>query len=89
MVHEAQLLCACSGVERDGWNKDDKIVHLACEQVGNTLRFTFFLIFHCPVKEDAVETLRVFADLSHRVSHKMTVISSYMYHLLAVYHDYR
>ena len=68
MVHEAQLLCACSGAERDGWNKNDKIVHFAREQVRDTLRFSEFLIFHCPVKGDAVETLKVFADLSHRVS---------------------
>ena len=68
MVHEAQLLCACSGAERDGWNKNDMIVHLARKRVWNTLRFADFLIFHCPVKEDAVETLKVFADLSHRVS---------------------
>ena len=63
MVHEAQLLCACSAAERDGCNKNDKIVHFAREQVRDTLRFSEFLIFHCPVKGDAVETLKVFADL--------------------------
>ena len=43
---------------------NDKIVHLAREQVESNLRFAGFLVFHCPLKEDAVETLKAFADLS-------------------------
>lgn len=27
-----------------------------------------FLVFHCPLKSDAVETLKMLADSSHRVS---------------------
>ena len=68
MVHEAQLLRARSGAERDGWNKNDKIAHFAHEQVRDTLQFSELLIFHCPVKEYAVETLKAFADSLHRVS---------------------
>jgi cation-transporting ATPase 13A1 len=36
--------------------------------VESGLRFAGFLVFHCPLKEDAVETLRMLADSSHRVS---------------------
>ena len=46
---------------------NDKIVHLAREQVESNLRFAGFLVFHCPLKEDAVETLKALADSSHRV----------------------
>ena len=46
---------------------NDRIVHLAREQVGSNLRFASFLVFHCPLKEDAVETLKGMADSSHRV----------------------
>ena len=41
---------------------NDKIVHLACEQVESNLRFAGFPAFHCPLKEDAVETLKTLAD---------------------------
>ena len=68
MVHEARLPCACSRVERDGWNKNDKIVYLAREHVENNLRLAGFPVFHCPVKEDAAETHKAFAGSSHRVS---------------------
>ena len=46
---------------------NDRIVHLAYEQVESNLRFADFLVFHCPLKEDAVETLKALADSSHRV----------------------
>ena len=51
---------------------NDRIVHLAREQVGSNLRFAGFLVFHCPLKEDAVETLKGLADSSHRV--RVTII---------------
>jgi hypothetical protein len=41
---------------------------LARTEVESGLRFAGFLVFHCPLKEDAVETLRMLADSSHRVS---------------------
>ena len=31
------------------------------------LDFAGFLVFHCPLKPDAIETLRMLADSSHRV----------------------
>ena len=46
---------------------NDNIVHLTREQVESNLRFDGFLVFHCPLKEDAVETLKGMADSSHRV----------------------
>ena len=46
---------------------NDRIIHLAYEQVESNLRFADFLVFHCPLKEDAVETLKALADSSHRV----------------------
>ena len=36
---------------------NDKITHLAREQMESKLRFAGFLVFHCPLKEDAVEVL--------------------------------
>ena len=45
----------------------DRIVHLAREQVESNLRFAGLLVFHCPLKEDAVETLKGLADSSRRV----------------------
>ena len=50
----------------------DRIVHLAREQVESNLRFAGFLVFHCPLKEDAVETIKALADSSHRV--RVTII---------------
>ena len=34
--------------------------------------FAGFLVFHCPLKGDAVETLKMLADSSHRVSNGVT-----------------
>ncbi len=34
----------------------------------SSLTFAGFLVFHCPLKSDAVETLKMLADSSHRVS---------------------
>ena len=46
---------------------NDNIVHLTHKQVESNLQFAGFLVFHCPPKEDAVETLKGLADTSHRV----------------------
>lgn len=45
-----------------------KILHMAREDAESNLRFAGFLVFHCPLKDDAVETLRMLTDSSHRVS---------------------
>ena len=37
------------------------------EYVESDLIFAGFLVLHCPLKEDAVETLKALADASHRV----------------------
>ncbi|KAI1787190.1 endoplasmic reticulum Ca-transporting P-type ATPase [Ganoderma leucocontextum] len=44
----------------------DKINRLARDQVESDLQFAGFLVFHCPLKEDAVETLKMLGDSSHR-----------------------
>ncbi|KDQ06001.1 hypothetical protein BOTBODRAFT_39852 [Botryobasidium botryosum FD-172 SS1] len=44
----------------------DKINHLTRDQVESKLNFAGFLVFHCPLKEDAVETLKMLSDSSHR-----------------------
>ena len=36
---------------------NDKIAHLARAQMESNLRFADFFVFHCPLKEDAVEML--------------------------------
>ncbi|KAH9916115.1 ATPase [Epithele typhae] len=44
----------------------DKIKKLHRDQVELGLTFAGFLVFHCPLKEDAVETLKMLGDSSHR-----------------------
>lgn len=44
----------------------DKINKLARDQVESKLTFAGFLVFHCPLKTDAVEALKMLADSSHR-----------------------
>lgn len=44
----------------------DKINKLPRDQVESKLVFAGFLVFHCPLKIDAVETLKMLADSSHR-----------------------
>ncbi len=48
-----------------------KLQHLPRERVESQLNFAGFLVFHCPLKEDAVATLRMLADSSHRVGSTM------------------
>ncbi|KAF8664216.1 hypothetical protein AX16_000779 [Volvariella volvacea WC 439] len=45
---------------------NDKINKLPREQVESNLIFAGFLVFHCPLKEDAVAALKMLADSSHR-----------------------
>lgn len=44
----------------------DKINKLSREDAESALTFAGFLVFHCPLKPDAVETLKMLADSSHR-----------------------
>lgn len=44
-----------------------KVNKLHRESVESNLSFAGFLVFHCPLKEDAVVTLKMLADSSHRV----------------------
>lgn len=44
----------------------DRINKLAREDVESKLTFAGFLVFHCPLKPDAVQTLKMLADSSHR-----------------------
>ncbi|TBU28136.1 endoplasmic reticulum Ca-transporting P-type ATPase [Dichomitus squalens] len=44
----------------------DKINKLPRDQVESDLQFVGFLVFHCPLKPDAVETLKMLGDSSHR-----------------------
>ncbi|KAF5354141.1 hypothetical protein D9756_007296 [Leucocoprinus leucothites] len=44
----------------------DRINKLHRAEVESHLRFAGFLVFHCPLKADAVESLKMLADSSHR-----------------------
>ncbi|KAH7929975.1 hypothetical protein BV22DRAFT_1191634 [Leucogyrophana mollusca] len=44
----------------------EKINKLPREEVESNLNFAGFLVFHCPLKADAVEALKMLADSSHR-----------------------
>ncbi|CAG8477163.1 1644_t:CDS:10 [Funneliformis mosseae] len=45
----------------------DKINGLLREDVESELNFAGFLVFHCPLKDDAVSTLQMLNESSHRV----------------------
>jgi magnesium-transporting ATPase (P-type) len=49
-----------------------QINHLAREKVEGGLQFAGFLVFHCPLKPDAVESLKMLSDSSHRVRRRIT-----------------
>lgn len=53
-----------------------KINKLSRESVESGLVFAGFLVFHCPLKPDAIETLKMLADSSHRVS--LVFVSCYI-----------
>ncbi|KAF8590671.1 endoplasmic reticulum Ca-transporting P-type ATPase [Ramaria rubella] len=44
----------------------DKVNKLPRERIESGLTFAGFLVFHCPLKKDAIETLKMLADSSHR-----------------------
>ena len=44
----------------------EQIKNITRDQVECDLEFAGFLVFHCPLKPDAVETLKMLADSSHR-----------------------
>lgn len=44
-----------------------QINHLTRDVIESDLTFAGFLVFHCPLKADAVDTLKMLADSSHRV----------------------
>lgn len=44
----------------------DSIVDLSRDQVESDLTFAGFLVFHCPLKQDAVSSIRQLIDSSHR-----------------------
>ena len=68
---------------------NDKIVHLAREQAENNPRFAGFLIFHCPLKEDAIETIHMLNESSHRVQcASFWILFTFLILALQVYYDH-
>ena len=62
----------------------EQVNHIVRDDVECKLEFAGFLVFHCPLKEDAVDVLKMLADSSHRVSRLDVVVLG----LTAVYHDH-
>ena len=56
-----------------------QINKLAREQVESDLTFAGFLVFHCPLKADAVESLKMLADASHRVSAVFDIVKNALF----------
>jgi manganese-transporting P-type ATPase len=52
--------------KEETWNKD-QILKVSREDVECNLTFRGFLLFSCPLKPDAVSTLKMIGDASHRV----------------------
>lgn len=46
--------------------QDGKVNKIKREQVESELQFGGFLVFHCPLKDDAVETVKMLNESSHR-----------------------
>ncbi|KAE9389409.1 cation-transporting ATPase [Gymnopus androsaceus JB14] len=57
------LALACKEME---FMNGEKINKLARDAIESNLTFAGFLVFHCPLKADAVDTLKMLADSSHR-----------------------
>lgn len=53
-------------------NRSLQINKLNREDVECNLEFAGFLVFHCPLKPDAVRTIKMLNDSSHRVSALLT-----------------
>jgi magnesium-transporting ATPase (P-type) len=53
--------------KEETWNKDQTL-KVGREAVECNLDFRGFLLFSCPLKPDAIETLKMIGDASHRVS---------------------
>ena len=47
-------------------------------QAESRLIFAGFLVFHCPLKADAIETLKMLADSSHRVSRQRAYVPTHL-----------
>ncbi|KAE8220877.1 hypothetical protein CF319_g5661 [Tilletia indica] len=45
----------------------DLVTSMTREQVESGLQFAGFLVFHCPLKPDAIESLKQLSDASHRL----------------------
>ncbi|KAE9384690.1 hypothetical protein BT96DRAFT_841841, partial [Gymnopus androsaceus JB14] len=58
------LVLACK--EMEFMNVKRLINKLARDAIESNLTFAGFLVFHCPLKADAVDTLKMLADSSHR-----------------------
>lgn len=61
-----------------------QINKLAREKVECDLTFAGFLVFHCPLKKDAVETIKMLVDASHRVRVMSLSDSRYQYSFCSV-----
>ena len=55
----------------------EQISKVTREQVESELHFAGFLVFHCPLKPDAIQTLKMLNDSSHRVSNRSLSILSF------------
>jgi magnesium-transporting ATPase (P-type) len=66
LMRNGGRVLALAGRE-ENWNKD-RILKVSREDVERDLEFKGFLLFSCPLKPDAVETLKMIGDASHRVS---------------------
>lgn len=71
--------------------KASQINHIAREQAECDLQFAGFLVFHCPLKEDAVETLKMLSQSSHRVRRLYYMLrrEKLSNSVLIVHNDYR
>ena len=53
-----------------------QINRMTREDAERSLSFAGFLVFHCPLKEDAAASIKMLADSSHRVRQKHSYSST-------------
>jgi cation-transporting ATPase 13A1 len=81
------LALGCKWLE--GVGSDGQINKLERGQVEKGLTFVGFLVFNCPLKPDAVSTIRDLNDASHRVRPPAHSYAPMLRTRCTVYHDHR
>lgn len=87
-TRQGKRVLALASKELNGSGGMNTINKFTREQVESSLSFVGFLVFSCPLKEDAIEVLRGLADSSHRVCFPLLLRAQGRAYGLPVRYDY-